>query len=64
MFFMILWKSYVLENSDSSFMIQNALNQSDSFIINSYRKKAINILDFLHRDNHQRKVSSETTSFG
>ena len=27
-------------------------------------KKSIDLFDFLHRDNHQRKVGSETTTFG
>ena len=28
------------------------------------QKKSISILDFLHRDNPQRKIKYETTSFG
>ena len=35
-----------------------------SLIINISGKESVNLLDFLHRDNPQRKVTCETTSFG
>ena len=40
-------------------------NQIALFIDHQYLwKESVNLLDFLHRDNPQRKVTCETTSFG
>ena len=58
---MILQKPNLWRKSGSSFMAWNALNESHyQYLL----KESIDILDFLHGDNHKKVVTSETTSFG
>ena len=63
---MILPKPHVWEKHSSSVMPKVLLsNQIPGFFDHQYLwKESIGILDFLHGDNHQRKVASETTTLG
>ena len=64
MFFMILQKLQAGENLGSSWPNMLPANQIPVFLYHQYLwKESINTLDYLHRDNHEVKVGSETITF-
>ena len=64
MFFMILQKLQAGENLGSSWPNMLPANQIPVFLYHQYLwKESINTLDYLHGDNHEVKVGSETITF-
>ena len=58
---MIQQKTHILEKSGFSVML--SANQIAVFFDHQYLwKESIDLLVFLHGDNHQRKIASETTT--